>query len=152
MFKVELPILTSTANGRGYSGLFDGPSPCSQVPTHGPFTTTDRTCNHEFEVNPEMSRVFVSEVCQARHCTLLGMVSTSCNRWRHTISRFHNSGSTWNHYCGKCRVEPTRTSIVKGNKNNNCLKSYYIRLYLAVYFHFHNTEQFIRIQLTNNSK
>ena len=39
---------------------------------------------------------------------------------------------------------------VKGNNNNDCLKSYYIVSY--IYFHLNNTEKFIIIQLINNSK
>ena len=32
--------------------------------------------------------------------------------------------TTWSHYCGECRMEPTRTCIVKGNKNQN--KTHYV--------------------------
>ena len=40
--------------------------------------------------------------------------------------------------------------ILNGNKNNDCLKSYYITS--CSIFHFHNSEIFITIQLMNNSK
>ena len=41
----------------------------------------------------------------------------------------------WSHYCVKCRIEPTRTCIIKGNKNNN--KTHYVTSYSIFPFSQH---------------